>query len=138
MMLAAVLLAAVVVPAAAAEPPAGTHQAASKAPKSAKPAPAAAEEVVPQPAAEPAGSPESHIDAGLGEFRRRRFTRAQAQFEQALAADPQNAAATFYLAYTVYKIAEPKRSFHPDKQKAAELFAKAYSLDPSFKPAWHQ
>jgi hypothetical protein len=38
----------------------------------------------------------------------------------------------------VYKIAEPKRPFHPDKQKAADLFAKAYSLDPEFKPVWHR
>jgi tetratricopeptide (TPR) repeat protein len=89
-------------------------------------------------AVEAAGSPESHIEAGLKEFRRRRFARAQAHFEQALQADPDNAAATFYLGYTVYKIAEPKRPFHPDKQKAAELFAKAYSLDPTFKPVWHR
>jgi len=89
-----------------------------------------------QAAAEAAGSPASHIEAGLREFRKRRFARAQAHFEQALDADPQSAAATFYLGYTTYKIAEPKRPFHPDKQKAAELFAKAYSLDPAFKPAW--
>ena len=91
-----------------------------------------------EPAAEAAGSPQSHIDAGLREFKRRRFTRAQEHFEQALAASPDDAAATFYLAYTVYKIAEPKRPFHPDKQKAADLFAKAYSLDPDFKPVWHR
>ena len=66
------------------------------------------------------------------------FTDACACFEQALQANPDDAAATFYLAYTVYKIAEPKRPFHPEKQKAAELFAKAYSLDPNFKPVWHR
>ena len=89
-------------------------------------------------AVEAAGSPQSHIDAGLREFRRRRFTAAQAHFELALQANPEDAAATFYLAYTVYKTAEPKRPFHPDKQKAADLFAKAYSLDPTFKPVWHR
>ena len=101
----------------------------------------AAQEGTPRPeaaAAEPAGSPQAHIDAGLREFRRRRFARAQGHFEQAVQANPDDAAATFYLAYTVYKIAEPKRPFHPDKQKAAELFAKAYSLDPTFKPVWHR
>ncbi|HEY7509788.1 MAG TPA: tetratricopeptide repeat protein [Vicinamibacteria bacterium] len=101
----------------------------------------AAQEGTPRPetaAAEPAGSPQAHIDAGLREFRRRRFARAQEHFEQAVQANPDDAAATFYLAYTVYKIAEPKRPFHPDKQKAAELFAKAYSLDPNFKPVWHR
>jgi tetratricopeptide (TPR) repeat protein len=91
-----------------------------------------------QAAVEASGSPESHIEAGLKDFRRRRFARAQDHFEQALAASPDSAAATFYLGYTVYKIAEPKRPFHPDKQKAADLFAKAYSLDPTFKPVWHR
>jgi tetratricopeptide (TPR) repeat protein len=89
-------------------------------------------------AVQAAGSPESHVEAGLRDFKRRRFTRAQEHFEQALQANPDDAAATFYLAYTVYKIAEPKRPFHPEKQKAAELFAKAYSLDPNFKPVWHR
>ena len=100
--------------------------------------PAAQDPATSEPAAQAAGSPQAHIDAGLKEFRRRRFARAQEHFEQAVAANPDDAAANFYLAYTVYKIAEPKRPFHPDKQKAAELFAKAYSLDPSFKPVWHR
>ena len=100
----------------------------------------AAQEATSQPdrAAQAALSPQGHVDAGLREFRRRRFARAQEHFEQAVQANPDDAAATFYLAYTVYKIAEPKRPFHPDKQRAAELFAKAYSLDPTFKPAWHR
>ena len=34
-------------------------------------------------AVQAAGSPESHIEAGLKEFKRRRFTRAQEHFEQA-------------------------------------------------------
>ena len=51
-------------------------------------------------------------------------------------ADPQSAAAHYYLGYVVYKIAEPKRPFHPEKQRAADLFAKAYALDPTFRPAW--
>ena len=100
--------------------------------------PAAQETPSPAAAATTAGSPQSHIDAGLKEFRRRRFARAQDHFEQAVQANPDDAAATFYLAYTVYKIAEPKRPFHPEKQRAAELFAKAYSLDPAFKPVWHR
>jgi tetratricopeptide (TPR) repeat protein len=89
-------------------------------------------------AVEATSSAQSHIDAGLRDFKRRRFTSARQHFEQAVAASPEDAAATFYLAYTVYKIAEPKRPFHPEKQQAAELIAKAYSLDPTFKPVWHQ
>jgi hypothetical protein len=82
------------------------------------------------------GDVQSHIDAGLSAFRKRRFAAARQHFEQAVAADPASAAANFYLGYTIYKIAEPKRPFHPDKARAAELFAKAYELDPTFKPAW--
>jgi tetratricopeptide (TPR) repeat protein len=95
-----------------------------------------------EPAAEttataaPTGSADEHISAGLSAFRKRRFASARGHFEQAVAADPGSAAAHFYLGYTIYKIAEPKRPFHPDKQKAADLFAKAYELDPAFKPNW--
>jgi Tfp pilus assembly protein PilF len=81
-------------------------------------------------------SVDSHIDAGLAAFKKKRFRQAEIDFRQAVDADPQSAAATWYLAYTYYKIAEPKRPFHPDKQKAADLFAKAYALDPEFKPVW--
>ena len=41
-------------------------------------------------AVEAAGSPESHIEAGLKEFKRRRFARAQEHFEQALQASPED------------------------------------------------
>jgi Tfp pilus assembly protein PilF len=101
---------------------------------------------VPQEPAEPAAPPaqveptssavQAHIDAGLAAFKRRRFSRAADEFRKALDAEPNNAAATFYMAYTIYKIAEPKRPFHPEKQRAAEMFAKAYELDPDFRPAW--
>jgi Tfp pilus assembly protein PilF len=85
-------------------------------------------------AASPAA--QAHIDAGLAHFKKRHFGPAEIEFRKALEADPKNAAATFYLAYTTYKMCEKKRPFHPDKQKAAELFAKAYALDPTFKPVW--
>ena len=98
----------------------------------------AARKATAAPAAEsaPAGSPSDEIQAGLAAFGKRRFTQARAAFERAVAADPQNAAAHFYLGYTIYKIAEPKRHDSPGKKEAAEQFAKAYELDPSFKPAW--
>jgi hypothetical protein len=87
-------------------------------------------------AAAPTGSADDHVSAGLAAFRKRRFAAAREHFEQAVAADGSSAAAHFYLAYTIYKIAEPKRPFHPEKQRAADLFAKAYELDPTFKPNW--
>jgi Tfp pilus assembly protein PilF len=121
MLLPAILLAALV--AAPQEP---TEEPAEK--------PAASEEVKSAPI--PSASTDAAIAAGLKAFRRRNFRQAEIQFRTAVDADPSSAAATFYLAYTYYKIAEPKRPFHPDKKKAADLFAKAYELDPKFKPVW--
>lgn len=83
-----------------------------------------------------ASASQSQIDEGLAAFRRKRFAVAKRHFQAAVDANPNDAAATFYLAYTVYKIAEPKRPFHPEKQQAAQLFDKAYELDPNFKPVW--
>jgi len=113
-------------------------------------APPAAEEEMPPPvAADPlaavdaAGAPPSsessvsaHIDAGLKAFRRRRFSAARDEFEKAAEADPQSAAAAFYLGYVHYKLAEPSRRLTPEKQQAKELFARAYRLDPAFMPVW--
>jgi len=76
------------------------------------------------------------IVAGKAAFKKRRFKVAQADFEKAVAADPQNAAATFYLGYTHYKIGEPSRRMNEHKEQARELFAKAYALDPAFQPDW--
>jgi tetratricopeptide (TPR) repeat protein len=86
------------------------------------------------PTASSAAAP--HIDAGLAAFKKRHFAQAEAEFRKAEEADPQSAAAAFYLGYTYYKIAEPKHRLTPDKQKAAELFAKAFAIDPNFKPVW--
>ena len=63
-------------------------------------------------------------------------TPAEAEFSKAVEADPRSAAAYFYLGYTQYKRVEPKRPFHPDKQKAAASFAKAFELEPGFRPVW--
>ena len=85
------------------------------------------------PAATPAGAA---IDAGIAAFKKRRFAAARAEFEKALLADPQSAAAAFYLGYTHYKLGEPSRRMNADKEKAKELFARAFSLDPAFSPDW--
>jgi len=79
---------------------------------------------------------QSNIDAGLAAFKKRRFAAAEADFTKAKDADPASAAPYFYLGYTYYKLAEKKRPFHPDKEKAKEMFAKAYSIDPGFRPVW--
>jgi tetratricopeptide (TPR) repeat protein len=107
------------------------------APQEAPPAPAAAPAERPARAARPAATSSGDpLEAGLAAFHRRRFTQARAEFERAVEADPQSAAAHYYLGYTIYKIAEPKRRNDPGKQEAAQHFAKAFELDPAFKPAW--
>ena len=124
MTIAAFLLAAALAPPQT--PPAAQE------PAAAEPKPA---EAATAPAA-PAGAAQEYIDAGLKAFKRHRFAAAQADFQKAMDADPQSAAAAFYLGYTYYKIAEPTRRNVPGKRKAAELFAKAFELEPAFRPVW--
>jgi len=81
---------------------------------------------------------QEHIDAGLKAFIRGRFSRARGEFEKAYAADPQSAAAAFYLGYACYKVGEPSARMNENKQKARGLFARAYQLDPAFQPVWGQ
>jgi tetratricopeptide (TPR) repeat protein len=104
-------------------------------------APSAAPTQEPSPAVKAADLPApgpvaAHIDAGIAAFQKRRFAAARAQFEEAVAADPQSAAAAYYLGYTFYKLGEPSRRMSANKERAKELFAKAFQLDPTFTPAW--
>jgi tetratricopeptide (TPR) repeat protein len=98
-------------------------------------APPAAEAPAAVEAAPPGGA-SAHIEAGLAAFRRRRLVAARDAFEQAVAADPQSPAAAFYLGYTLYKLGEPGHRMNDRKERARELFAKAFSLDPKFAPVW--
>jgi tetratricopeptide (TPR) repeat protein len=151
MLLAALLLSAALVPQEAAaaqtklqpgQPKAAQAPAAPA--QQAAPSPQASQPQAPEPAAKPAPavSPAANAEAagpiaeGIAAFRRHRFAAARAAFEKAVEADPQSAAAAFYLGYTYYKIGEPPRRMNPNKEKAKELFAKAFSLDPTFKPTW--
>jgi tetratricopeptide (TPR) repeat protein len=133
MLLATLLLSAVLAPQT---PPGHPEKPAVPAPE--KPAaPAAGLEATEVP---PAASNEaaSDIEAGLKAFRKRRFARARDEFDKAVKADPQSAAANFYLGYVHYKLGEPSRRMNPDKEMAKELFAKAFQLDPAFQPVWGQ
>jgi len=77
-----------------------------------------------------------YLTAGIAAFKKRRFAAARAEFEKAEAANPQSAAAAYYLGYTFYKLGEPSRRMNANKEKAKELFARAFSLDPAFTPTW--
>jgi tetratricopeptide (TPR) repeat protein len=79
---------------------------------------------------------EEQRTAGLAAYWKLHFREAEGHFQAAVDADPGNAAALYYLGYTVYKIAEPKRPNDPGKHRAAELFARAYQVDPGFTPDW--
>ena len=137
MMMPAMLLVAILGPSPQAPPAAAPPAKAARKPRK-KAAAAATEPAAGEPAASaaPAQSAGDAIQAGLTAFGKRRFSQARAEFEKAVAADPQNAAAHFYLGYTIYKIAEPQKHDSPGKHEAAEHFAKAYELDPAFKPVW--
>jgi Tfp pilus assembly protein PilF len=138
MMIPAMLLMAILSPTpqdAPAPAPKRAHKAAKTA-KAAKPAAATPEAGTASTAAPSGGSASDEIQAGLNAFAKRRFAQAREAFERAVAADPQSAAAHFYLGYTIYKIAEPKKHDSPGKKEAAAEFAKAYELDPNFKPVW--
>jgi tetratricopeptide (TPR) repeat protein len=74
--------------------------------------------------------------AGLAAYKTLYFQAAEKYFQAAVDADPGSAAALYYLGYTVYKIAEPKRPNDPGKHRAAELFARVYRIDPGFTPGW--
>lgn len=134
MLLTAMLLSAVLAPQ---ERPASGPQGleAGKTPASAQATPAA--QAVPAATGEaPAAAEPAEIATGLAAFKKRRFAAARAAFERAVEADPGNAAAAFYLGYTHYKLGEPSRRMNADKEKARELFAKAFALDPTFRPTW--
>jgi Tfp pilus assembly protein PilF len=90
----------------------------------------AIEAQVERPAAEP------FIARGLGLYRQLHFQAARRAFQQAVEADPSNAAAHFYLAYTLYKIGEPTKRLTPEKVEARVEFARAFELDHSFRPTW--
>jgi tetratricopeptide (TPR) repeat protein len=148
MLLTALLLSTALVPQEAQAAPAQKPAAQAQAPaEKAAPAPqpkATGETEAAKPAGDkPAGeaaAPKAEvsgpIEEGLTAFKRHHFAAAKAAFEKAEEADPQSAAAAFYLGYTYYKLGEPSHRMNANKEKAKELFAKAFSLDPSFKPVW--
>jgi tetratricopeptide (TPR) repeat protein len=96
------------------------------------------------PALEPAtvavqettASARPYIADGIALYKKRRFRAAADQFRKAVDADPASAAAQYYLGYTLYKIGEPTRRLTPEKQESRDHFARAFELDPHFRPTW--
>lgn len=126
MLLATVVLSAALAPQAPAPAPL---------PAVAPPVSAVDQPTPPLPAAAP-GATDPHLAAGIAAFKKRHFAAARAEFEKAETADPQSAAAAYYLGYTFYKMGEPAKRMNANKEKAKELFAKAFGLDPAFRPDW--
>ncbi len=74
------------------------------------------------------------LEKGIAMLRRARYRSARVELEKAVAADPQSAAAQYYLGFALYKIAEPTRRLTKEKEAAAQHFANCYSIDPAFRP----
>ena len=87
--------------------------------------------------AAPTSSVTSEIEAGLKAYKRRAYAQAEVHFQKAVDADPDDAAANYYLGYAIYKRVE-KSPFHADKRRAAKYFSAAFSADPRFRPDWGQ
>lgn len=81
-----------------------------------------------------AAAPTAATDKGLALLKRGRYRSARSELEQAVAANPQSAAAQFYLGYALYKIAEPTRRLNKEKEEAAQHFAACFAIDPGFRP----
>jgi hypothetical protein len=86
------------------------------------------------PATSETTTADTHLAAGLAAYRHLNLKEAATQLEAAHEQDPQSAAAAWYLGYTVYMLADRRQPFDPGKQRAAELFAQAYAIDPHFQP----
>lgn len=87
-------------------------------------------------AQEATASARPYIADGIALYKKRRFRAAADEFRKAVDADPASAAAQYYLGYTLYKIGEPTRRLTPEKQESRDHFAKAFELDPQFRPTW--
>lgn len=77
-----------------------------------------------------------HVTQGLTLYKRRHLRGARDEFRKAVDADPSSAAANYYLGYTLYKIGEPTRRLTPEKEESRGFFARAFELDPLFRPTW--
>jgi len=74
------------------------------------------------------------LEKGVALLRHARYRSARVELEKAVAADPQSAAAHYYLGFSLYKIAEPTRRLTKEKEEAAQHFATCYSIEPGFRP----
>src|SRR5262245_44935256 len=78
------------------------------------------------PAAVAAPGAVSSLEKGLALYKRQQFQAARMAFQQAVDAEPENAAAHYYLGYTLYKIAEPTKRLTPEKQAALQHFSRCF------------
>lgn len=81
--------------------------------------------------APPAGTPFSR---GLAELKAGRYESAQKELQGAVAANPKDAAAHYYLGYTYHLMAQQSPTEKEWARKAAEEIALAYRLQPNFTP----
>lgn len=73
-----------------------------------------------------AGAAQEHFKTGQDLYFKHDYKSAIKEFEEAIAIDPENADAYYYLGYSYYKL--------KDMEKAMAVFDEAYKVDSKYSP----
>jgi tetratricopeptide (TPR) repeat protein len=73
---------------------------------------------------------------GFTDLKAGRYGTAEQKLLRAIEADPRSAAAHYYLGYTYYLLSRREPATSEYARKAAESIAKAFRIDPTFRPSW--
>jgi len=84
----------------------------------------AMQQTAPQPTMQTQSSPE--FSAAMKSYRQRRYAEAVSQFQKVVEAEPQNAAAYYFMGYANYVTKHYK--------EAQDAFGKAFAADPRLDP----
>jgi TolA-binding protein len=84
----------------------------------------ATQQTAPQPTMQTQNSPE--FSAAMKSYRQRRYADAVSQFQKVVEAEPQNAAAYYFMGYSHYVMKH--------YQEAQDAFGKAFAADPRLDP----
>ena len=79
-----------------------------------------------------------HIDAGLKAFKRHRYSQAEIDFRKAMDAGPVQRGGRLLPRLHVLQDGRAEAPVPSRQAKSAQLFARAFELDPKFKPVWRR
>lgn len=94
-----------------------------------QPAQAQTQQQQPAPEAQPATPAGGDFENAMRLYRQRRFSSAVQEFEKVVQADPNNAAAFYFMGYAHYVMGH--------HQDALAAFSKAFQTNPNFDPRPH-